>query len=301
MPFTPKRRRLLKATLPLATLATLSRLADVACAAADSAAHRMPVLFVGHGSPMNAIQDNQFTRFLTGWSARFARPRAILAVSAHWLTPGATRVGVQPQPRTIHDFGGFPQALYQLQYPAPGSPEWAQATVAAVRRTPVVATQEWGLDHGTWSVLHHLYPAADVPVFQLSIDEDRPAAFHHAIGRELAGLRDRGILIVGSGNVVHNLRATDRIDGLSAKASRRWAQDFDDAVKQALASRDDIGLVNFARLNGDSAAMAVPSPDHYYPLLYALGASDHLSEQAVSVFEGFQAGTLSMRCVQFGV
>lgn len=300
MPSKPKRRRLLKAALPIAALGVVSSLTELVQARTEPSPRRMPVLFIGHGSPMNAIQDNEFTRMLRGWNARFPRPTAILAVSAHWLTPGATAVGVQARPKTIHDFGGFPKPLFDLQYPAPGAPELAREAAALVRRTPVVSTEEWGLDHGTWTVLHHLYPAADVPVFQLSIDYDKPAAFHHAVGRELAPLRDKGVLIVGSGNVVHNLRATDRIEGLAATASRPWAQAFDDAVKKALASRDDMALVNYARLGGDAAATAVATPDHYFPFLYALGASDSLSEKAVSVFEGFQSGTLSMRCVQFG-
>jgi len=261
----------------------------------------MPALFIGHGSPMNAIADNEFSRFLRGWGDRFPRPRAILVVSAHSLTPGTTAVVVQARPRTLHDFGGFPQALFDMQYPAPGAPEFAREAASLVRRAQVQPTEDWGLDHGTWTVLHHVYPAADVPVFQLSIDYDKPAAFHHAVGRELAALRDKGVLIVGSGNVVHNLRATDRVQGLTATASRPWAQAFDDAVKKALASRDDMGLVNYARLAGDAAATAVQTPDHYYPFLYALGASDASGEKASSVFEAFQSGTLSMRCVQFGV
>lgn len=296
----PLRRRLLKAALPSAALSALSTLAQAAAAAGAPAAQRMPVLFIGHGSPMNALQDNGFTRFLRGWSAQLPRPKAILVVSAHWLTPGSTAVGVQARPQTIHDFGGFPKALFDMQYPAPGSPEFAREAMAVVRRAKVQASEAWGLDHGTWTVLHHLYPAADVPVFQLSIDYDKPAAFHHAVGRELAALRDKGVLIVGSGNVVHNLRATDRVEGLSPTASRPWAQDFDDAVKRALATRDDFGLVNYTRLAGDAAATAVQTPDHYFPFLYALGASDSMREPAVSVFEGFQAGTLSMRCVEFG-
>jgi 4,5-DOPA dioxygenase extradiol len=209
-------------------------------------------------------------------------------------------VGVQARPKTIHDFGGFPKPLFDMQYPAPGSPEFAREALALVRRTHAQPSEDWGLDHGTWCVLHHLYPAADIPVFQVSIDYDQPAAFHHAVGRELAALRDKGVLIIGSGNVVHNLRATDRVEGFSAKASRPWAQAFDDAVKRALAARDDMRLVDLARLAGDAASMAVPTPDHYFPFLYALGASDSLGEPATSLFEGFQAGTLSMRCVQFG-
>jgi len=296
-----RRRSLLKAALPVAALGALSTLAQGVAAASETAAKRMPVLFIGHGSPMNAIQDNEFSRFLRGWAAQLPRPKAILVVSAHWLTPGAVLVGVQQRPKTIHDFGGFPKPLFDMQYPAPGSPEFAREAMAVVKRARVQPTEDWGLDHGTWTVLHHLYPAADIPVFQLSIDYDKPAAFHHAVGRELAALRDKGMLIVGSGNVVHNLRATDRIEGLSPTASRPWAQAFDDAVKRALAARDDFSLVNYARLSGDAAATAVQTPDHYFPFLYALGASDSMSEMAASVFEGFQAGTLSMRCVQFGV
>ena len=294
------RRLLLKTALPVAALGALAAIAEAAELRAQPTSQRMPVLFVGHGSPMNAIQDNEFTRFLRGWHVVLPRPQAILMVSAHWLTPGATAVGVQAHPRTIHDFGGFPKALFDMQYSAPGSAELAREAAALVRRAKVSATEQWGLDHGAWTVLHHMYPAADVPVFQLSIDYDKPAAFHHAVGRELAALRDKGVLIVGSGNVVHNLGATDRAEGMSSTASRPWAQTFDDAVKKALVSRDDMALVNYARLGGDAAAMAVQTPDHYFPFLYALGASDSLRERAASVFEGFQAGTLSMRCVQFG-
>jgi 4,5-DOPA dioxygenase extradiol len=299
MSFSARRRQIVGAALPVAALGALSSLAGLAQSAASPAPPRMPALFIGHGSPMNALADNAFTRFLRGWRASLPAPRAILVISAHWLTPGATAVGVQEHPKTIHDFGGFAQALFDMQYPAPGSPEFAREAASVVKRTRVLATEEWGLDHGTWTVLHHLYPAADVPVFQLSIDYAQPAAFHHAVGRELAALRDKGVLIIGSGNVAHNLGATDRIPGLSPMASRPWAQQFDDAVKKALEVRDDIALVDYRRLGSGAASIAVQTPDHYFPFLYALGAS-LASEPAVSVFEGFQAGTLSMRCVQFG-
>lgn len=294
------RRRILKAALPASALGALSSLADLAQARTDSVAERMPVLFIGHGSPMNALQDNEFTRTLRGWRRRLRQPKAMLVVSAHWLTPGTTVVGVQERPKTIHDFGGFPKALFDMQYPAPGAPELAREAASMVRVAKVLPNEDWGLDHGTWTVLHHLYPDADVPVFQLSIDYDKPAAFHHAVGRDLAALRSKGILVIGSGNVVHNLRATDRIEGSRATASRPWAQAFDDAVKKALAVRDDMALVNYQRLGGEASATAVQTPDHYFPFLYALGASDSLSEKTVTVFEGFQAGTISMRCLQFG-
>jgi len=282
----------------LGATSALSTLSDLAQAAGGPRPQRrMPVIFVGHGSPMNAIQDNPFTQRLQAWGRELPPPTAILSVSAHWLSQGATGVGVQALPRTIHDFGGFPQALFDIQYPAPGHPALARETAALVKQTSVQATEQWGLDHGTWTVLKYLYPRADVPVFQLSIDYDQPAAFHYAVGRDLAALRDKGVLVMGSGNVVHNLRATDRGLPAAATASRPWAQQFDDAVKAALAGRDDQALIGYQKLPG--AATAVATPDHYYPFLYALGAAGP-TERARTVFESFHAGTLSMRCVQFG-
>lgn len=293
--FAWSRRRSLGSAL--GATAALAAMAGSVHAATQGATRRMPVIFIGHGSPMNALADNAFTRRLAAWGRELPRPSAILSVSAHWLSRGATGVGVQAQPKTIHDFGGFPQALFDMQYPAPGHPALAQETVGVVRQAPVVATEQWGLDHGTWTVLRHLYPKADVPVFQLSIDYDKPPAFHYAVGRDLAALRDRGVLVMGSGNVVHNLRATDRGTPDGPVASRPWAQSFDDAVKAALAGRDDRALIEHGRLPG--ADMATAMPDHYYPFLCALGAAG-ASERARTTYEGFQSGTLSMRCVQFG-
>jgi 4,5-DOPA dioxygenase extradiol len=280
-----------------AALATLSTISSLAHAAGGAAKVRMPVIFIGHGTPMNAVRQSAFTRRLSTWGRELPRPTAILSVSAHWLSRGATGVGIQERPKTIHDFGGFPQELFDVQYPAPGHPELAREVASLVRQTRVTPTQQWGLDHGTWTVLKHLYPKADVPVFQLSIDYDKPAAFHYALGQELAALRDKGVLILGSGNVVHNLRATDRGVPDGMKASRAWAQSFDEAVKSALAERDHAALQNYAKLEG--AATAVATPDHYFPFLYALGAGG--AQQAPkTVHEGFQSGTISMRCVQFG-
>lgn len=281
----------------LGATAALASLSSLAHAAAGTSSQRMPVIFIGHGSPMNALADNAFTRRLSTWGRELPRPSAILSVSAHWLSRGATGVGMQERPKTIHDFGGFPQALFDIEYPAPGHPVLAREAVGAVKQTAVVGTQQWGLDHGTWTVLKHLYPKADIPVFQLSIDYDKPAAFHYAIGRDLAALRDKGVLVMGSGNVVHNLRATDRGTPDGPAASRPWAQGFDDAVKAALAGRDDRALVAYEKLEG--AATAVATPDHYFPFLYALGAAGS-SERAKTIYEGFQSGTLSMRCIQFG-
>lgn len=281
----------------LGATAALASMAEIAQAAGASPARRMSVIFIGHGSPMNALADNAFTRRLAAWGRELPRPTAILSVSAHWLSRGATGVTVQTRPKTIHDFGGFPQALFDIEYPAPGHPALAREAVGAVKQTPVIATEQWGLDHGTWTVLKHLYPKADVPVFQLSIDYDKPAAFHHAVGRDLAALRDQGVLVMGSGNVVHNLRATDRGTPDGLKASRPWAQSFDDAVKAALAGRDDRALIGYEKLEG--ASIAVATPDHYFPFLYALGAAAP-GERAKTVYEGFQSGTLGMRCLQFG-
>jgi 4,5-DOPA dioxygenase extradiol len=258
---------------------------------------RMPVIFIGHGSPMNAIADTAFTRRLAQWGRDLPRPAAILSVSAHWLTRGTTAIDVQSRPKTIYDFSGFPKALSDITYPAHGDPARARQVLGLVRQAKVVPSQDWGLDHGTWTVLHHLYPKADIPVFQLSIDYDRPAAFHRAIGRELAALRESGVLIMGSGNVAHNLRVTDRGRPDGVMASRPWAQSFDNAIKQALAERDDAALLAYQRLPG--ADVAVATPDHYYPFLYALGAAAP-NERPQTVYEGFQSGTISMRCVQFG-
>lgn len=257
-----------------------------------------PALFIGHGSPMNAIQSNRFTRTLTEWGQALGRPKAILMVSAHWLTERDTRVSTTARPDLIYDFGGFPKPLYEVQYPAPGAP--AEALKAATRLAPrqVVQDPARGLDHGTWTVLKHLYPAADVPVFQLSIDIARDGPFHLALGRALASLRGEGVMIVGSGNVVHNLRILDRDAGETDRASTAWAQDFDTAAKAAIDAGDLNALAAWEFLS-EGAATAVPFPDHYFPLLYAAGSAQS-GERPRHVFEGFHEGTLSMRCVQWG-
>jgi 4,5-DOPA dioxygenase extradiol len=293
----PRRRRLLIGGTAAGAISALHSLGALAATSSKAAPTRAPVLFIGHGSPMNAIQDNRFTRSLQALGKALPRPKAMLVVSAHWMTPGATGVVVAEHPETIHDFGGFPAALNTMQYPAPGAPSLAREAAALVRGTRVQTTQDWGLDHGSWTVLHHLYPNADVPVFQLSIDYAKPPAFHHAIGRELSALRDRGVMIIGSGNVVHNLRATMRGSPESDKAGQPWAQAFDDAVAQALQARDDKRLLDYSKLPG--AATAVATPDHYFPMLYALGAAAP-DEAAKTLFSGFHSGTLSMRCFQFG-
>jgi 4,5-DOPA dioxygenase extradiol len=300
-PASSSRRRFLlsaSSTSLGAVAAALGHAADAASAATGTRAQRMPSIFVGHGSPMNAIDDNPFTRRLRQWGADLPRPVAILSVSAHWLTPGGTYVDVQAKPRTIHDFGGFPRELQEMQYPAPGAPEQAMQALRSLSTLQPRPSTEWGLDHGTWTVLHHMFPKADVPVFQLSIDYDKPASRHYDVGRRLAELRSRGVLVMGSGNVVHNLRATRRGVPEGATAATPWAQGFDEKVRQALQARDDRALMAYESLDF-GARMAVPTPDHYWPLLYALGAADP-KELPKTVYTSFQSGTLSMRCVQFG-
>ncbi len=260
-----------------------------------SSGTRQPVLFVGHGSPMNAIEDNAYTRALSALGARLPRPEAVLCVSAHWLTRGTAVTGMA-QPRTIHDFGGFPEALDQVSYPAPGSPELAALVRETVGGgTVAIDASEWGLDHGAWSVLRHLYPKADVPVVQLGVDFGASARRHYELGAKLRPLREKGVLILGSGNVVHNLRRISFDEDAEPEA---WAVEFDAWVKAKLGTRD------FESLLGDPAAapsgrLAVPTPDHYDPLLYVLGASDARDELRYE-YEGIQNGSISMLSVSFG-
>lgn len=247
---------------------------------------------------MNAIETNDYTRALGQWGRDIGRPRAILVVSAHWLTQREVRVSVAEQPETMHDFGGFPPRLHAMQYPAPGAPEVARRAAASLVPQRVGQSAERGLDHGAWTVLHHLYPEADVPVFQLSIDITRAGSYHLGMGRALAALRDDGVLILGSGNVVHNLRDTLRDAPASPRGLTPWADEFDQRSKQAIDAGDTRALIDYPALSAE-ALRAVPFPDHYFPLLYALGAAQ-AGERPRHVFEGFQAGTLSMRCVQWG-
>lgn len=228
---------------------------------------RMPALFIGHGSPMNAIEDNEFTREWKAIAASLPRPKAILCVSAHWYTDG-TRVMKDPSPKTIYDMVGFPKALYEIIYNAPGAPELAEKAKSLITH-PTVFDSSWGFDHGTWSVLHIMYPERNIPVFQLSIDGRAPAEEHFRIGQELASLRNEGVMILGSGNVVHNLRRVQ----MNMKDGFDWAQTFDNYIKQRITDRRFEDVVHHTRA-GESAAFAFPTPDHYYPLLYVLGAAD---------------------------
>jgi len=253
---------------------------------------RMPVLFVGHGSPMNAIEDNEFSQ---GWEAAaklLPKPEAILCVSAHWETMGSA-VTAMPKPRTIHDFGGFPRRLFDMKYPAPGSPQLAGDVAILLKSTPVQPDQLWGLDHGTWSVLCRMYPQADIPVVQLSIDRSHDAAFNYQLGKELGDLRRGGVLIVGSGNIVHNLRMMVFED-----AAFDWAVEYDAKVKQWILDGDHDSIIHYEK-NGQAAALAVNSAEHYLPLLYVLGLQE--PGEPVSFFnDKVWGGSLAMRCVKIG-
>ncbi len=255
----------------------------------------MPALFLGHGSPMNAIQENSITRAFKKLGAELPKPRAILAISAHWMTNG-TWVTSMPHPKTIHDFYGFPQALFEIQYPARGSTQLAKDLQQLITDPQVRADDHsWGLDHGTWSVLKHLYPYADIPVVQLSLDMTQPPQFHFELGQKLQDLRNQGILILGSGNIVHNLHKIKWDDDTKPYD---WAVEFDDWVKEKSISRDFESLITNAT-DTKAGQLSIPTPDHYYPLLYVLGAS--LSKDTLNFdIEGFQNASISMRSLRFG-
>jgi 4,5-DOPA dioxygenase extradiol len=255
---------------------------------------RTPVCFIGHGSPMNAVAVNPFTGALRKMRALCPAPRAILCVSAHWMTEG-TWITRMEHPRTIHDFYGFPQELFDIRYPAPGSPEIADLVISTVGRQAIHADEQmWGLDHGTWSVLRHIYPEAKIPVLQLSLHLQQPARYHYELGTRLRSLRDQGVLIVGSGNVVHNLR---KIRWEEDAEPFPWAVEFDEWIKARLQARDAEALMNDFNAT-EAGRLSVPTVEHYLPLLYVLGASDE-SDQLKTEFEGIQNGSISMRTVSF--
>ncbi|HSX59790.1 MAG TPA: 4,5-DOPA dioxygenase extradiol [Tahibacter sp.] len=260
-----------------------------------SAPTRQPVLFIGHGSPMNAIEQNRWSDALRALGTRLSRPAAVLVVSAHWLVPGSW-VTAQAAPGTIHDFGGFPPELFAVRYPAPGAPALAES-IAQASAGRIRTTTEWGLDHGCWSVLRHLFPQADVPVLQLSLDERATLAQHAELGASLAALRDQGVLILGSGNIVHNLGHAFRAWRAGDTATPDWAGRFDRAVATALQSADRVAATIAAAQQPD-AAQSHPTPEHFLPLLYAVGASD-ARDRVEFPIEGFDMGSLSMRSVCF--
>ena len=255
----------------------------------------MPVAFVGHGSPMNAIEDNVWSRAFRDLASRLPRPSAVLAVSAHWYTRG-TALTANERPPTIHDFGGFPEPLYQMRYPAKGDPELADRVVSLLGPGVASTSLDWGLDHGTWSVLLHVWPTADVPVVQLSIDSQVAAARHVEIGRALAPLRDEDVLILGSGNIVHNLGDAFGRMRSGDVATPAWAAEFDGAVVRGLEAHDTEALARL--IESAEGRKAHPTPEHYLPLLYAAGAG---GDDPVSFpITGFDLGSLSMRAVIFG-
>jgi 4,5-DOPA dioxygenase extradiol len=256
---------------------------------------KMPLLFLGHGSPMNAIEENEFVTAFRELGKTIARPSAILVVSAHWETRG-TFVTAMEKPKTIHDFGGFPQALFDVQYPAPGSPELAQQTKDLIKSTDVGLDTKWGLDHGAWSVVKHLYPLADIPVIQMSIDYTKPPQYHYNLAKELAALRTKGVLIIGSGNMVHNLRmvAWDKMN--ADNYAFDWATEASEKMKNYILNGDHMPLINFKN-QGRSFDLAIPTPDHYIPLLYTLGLKE--DKEKLSLFnDKAVGGSLTMTSVK---
>ncbi|PYX12352.1 MAG: 4,5-DOPA dioxygenase extradiol [Acidobacteria bacterium] len=257
---------------------------------------RMPSVFFGHGNPMNALLRNPYTEQWAAIGTKLPKPKAILSVSAHWYIQDAA-VTISTSPKTIHDFGGFPRELYQVQYPAPGDPDLAARVQKLLAPLPVRLDERWGLNHGTWAVLCHVYPQADVPVVQLSIDETQPPSFHYEIGTRLAPLREEGVLIVGSGNLVHNLHAYAW--GRHPQEPYEWAVSFEKRVRELLLSGEHNPLVNYEDKLGSEAVLAVPTPDHYLPLLYVLGIRTP-SEPVAFPVEGVDGGSISMLAVQVG-
>lgn len=257
---------------------------------------RMPVLFLGHGSPMNAIEENEFVSGFRKVGAEIQRPNAVLCISAHWETPG-TFVTAMQQPRTIHDFGGFPQALFDVQYPAPGDPELAEEVKNLVQKTEVGLDQKWGLDHGAWSVVKHLYPDADVPVIQMSLDYRQGPEWHYELAKELASLRRKGVLIVGSGNMVHNLGMVDwrRLD---ETFGYDWAIEAGEKMKSSIRSGDHAPLIHF-RSQGRAFDLAIPTAEHYLPLLYTMALQEK-DEDVVLFNDRAVAGSLTMTSVKIG-
>ena len=254
-----------------------------------------PAIFFGHGSPMNALLNNSYTEAWQRIGQETPKPKAILSISAHWFVP-ETGVTIGTAPRTIHDFGGFPKELYQVQYPAPGDPGLARRVQQLLSPLPVTMDNSWGLDHGTWSVLRHMFPNADVPVVQLSIDESKPASFHFEIGKRLTPLREEGVLIVGSGNLVHNLHAYAW--GRHTPDPYDWAVQFESEARQMMVAGEYKPLIEYEKL-GKRALLSIPTPEHYLPVLYVV-ATRQPGEVITFPVEGVDGGSISMLTVQVG-
>lgn len=256
----------------------------------------MPILFIGHGSPMNAIENNIFSSKWEELGKTIPQPKAVLCISAHWLTRG-TAITAMPNPKTIHDFGGFPDELFKVEYPAPGDPALAAETKSLIQKTTVELDHDWGLDHGTWSVVRRMYPLANIPVLQLSIDYYQPGQYHFDLAKELSALRRKGVLIIGSGNMVHNLRMVswDKID--QDNYGYDWAIEMNDTFKKKIGDGDFAPLINYKSL-GKSAELAIPTPDHYWPLLYILGLKEK-RDQPIFFNDKAVGGSLTMTSVLF--
>jgi 4,5-DOPA dioxygenase extradiol len=283
--------RLLAGTFGAMTLSSFKKLTDDF----QSQEHIMPVFFIGHGSPMNAIESNVFSETWKKLPSEIPVPSAVLCISAHWLTRG-TSVTAMEKPKTIHDFGGFPKALFDVEYPAPGSPAIAAETRNLVKLTNVEADHDWGLDHGTWSVVKQMYPKANIPVLQLSIDYYKPAEYHYKLAKELAQLRRKGVLIIGSGNMVHNLGMVDFSRMNDDNYGYDWAHEMNSIFKDKISKADHESLMNYESLS-KAARLAIPTPDHYYPLIYSLGLQE--KKDHVSFFnDKAVAGSLTMTSVR---
>jgi 4,5-DOPA dioxygenase extradiol len=260
---------------------------------------KMPVLFVGHGSPMNAIEDNEFSQRWRKMGQELPTPKAVLVVSAHWLTRG-THITAMNNPRTIHDFGGFPKQLFDAEYPAPGDPELAQYTSSLFQDTAVGLDHDWGLDHGAWSVVMQMFPNANIPVLQLSIDYYKPASYHYDLAKQLAPLRKKGVLILASGNMVHNLGMMQLPSGNMGDFNKEygfdWAFEMNDIFKEKIGNGDHVPLLNYEKLH-TAAKLAIPTPDHYYPLLYALPLQEK-NESASFFNDKVIAGAFTMTSVK---
>ena len=276
------------ATAQLAGMSTLNALQQLG--ASLPPAPRMPAMFVGHGSPMNAIEDNIYHRKWQELGKQLPRPKAILSISAHWLTPD-TRVTAMAKPKTIHDFGGFPKKLFDQEYPAPGTPEFAELTAKLLTYSHVAPDYNWGLDHGTWSVLLPMFPLADIPVFQLGIVYAQPPEYHYQLGKQLNALRDKGVMIIGSGNMVHNL---GRIDWDGTGKVYDWAQEFDTKITGWIDAGDTASVLNYQKIMGNLADIAHPSNDHFLPLFYILGMKQP-NETPEYFNDKFDMGSISMR------
>lgn len=257
---------------------------------------KMPVLFVGHGSPMNGIEDNSFTQYWKKLASEIEQPKAVLCVSAHWLTKG-TFITAMEKPPTIHDFGGFPQALFDVEYRAPGEPKLADETAKLFKTTTVGLDHEWGMDHGTWTILRHMYPDATVPVLQMSIDYNKAPQYHYDLAKNLQALRKKGVLIIGSGNMVHNLGMV-AWDKLNEPFGYDWTIEMNTILKQKIEANDHAALIAYEKLNV-AAKLAIPTPDHYYPLLYTLALKEE--KDTISFFNDEPlAGSLTMTSVKIG-